>query len=152
MKKIQLIFKKNEIFEEIALNTAYLGAKSKEFECDYPRISTVEEDEDLLTLFWNRSVGRIIETLQKVVAGAVADESQLLLELELSEAYDENLTASLRKEIFNALVAAITAQWLKTVNPDKVPDWETQSHRCIDRAVKYVYHRKRPQRRDAIQS
>ena len=146
MKQIEIIINKVEVLDEISLNSAYAGTKTVGEEGFYDRVATVEADSLLLSRFWTEMYGEVTEKFREFIVKAEKTETDFSLTLELSNAYDESLTPSVREDIFGGMVKGMMAYWFRYTCPDKSPEWQKESSSLLSRAFAKLCFRKRPRR------
>lgn len=146
MKNIKLIIAKADILADVSLNTAYAGAKFSEEKGTFKRVATVEADELLLTKFWHSMAGRITEKLRNFITGVEISEFQLVLNLELSNAFDESMLPSIKTDIEEAFASGIISMWMSLTLPEKSQEWEQRTVGLLDRAQRKLCYRRKPVR------
>ena len=146
MKNLNFSFEKTGILEEVSLNTAYAGAKSEEEKPIFDRVATCDSDEVLLLKFWREMYGMITDRLRSFILSSDFSDAAFSITLELSGAYDDSLTPSVKNDLYAAIVAGITSRWFAFVCPAKAVEWKTESERLFDSVVSKLCHRRRPVR------
>ena len=149
MKNISITIDKKEILEEVSLATAYTGAKSGGDESMFERVATITEDEALLTRLWNGLGGILTEKFKSFIISSEITSGSFLLTLEVSGAYDDSLTSSVKSDINGGVAAGVVAGWFRISFPEKSSEWEKQSEMLLSRAFSKLYHRRRPSRRES---
>lgn len=146
MYKIDIVFNKSNIFDEVSLNSEYIGAKNESDENIYERVSTVSADEDLLNRFLTEMQGVIIEKLREFITDVKYSSQDFSVTMELSGAYDEALTPSVKEDLFAAMSKGVCARWFRFTYPAKSSEWLNQSDALLSRAYAKLCYRKKPQR------
>ena len=146
MKKINISITKQEIFHEVSLNTAYTSVKSDNPKAIFPRVATIDEDSTILSRFWILACGTITEKFRNLITVSSTTGDNLALTLDVSGSFDDSLTESLKQDIFDALVAMVTAHWITLSLPEKSSEWQLQGSRLLESAYSKLYCRKRPTR------
>ena len=117
MKYIKIEIKQNEIFEEVSLATAYTGAKTESDKAFYERVATINCDDTLLRRFWNQACGIVTARFKNFIRESEIKEDLLMLNLELSNAYDDAMTPSVKSDLFSAMAAIVTERWFRITCP-----------------------------------
>lgn len=146
MKEIKLIFNKTEIFDEVSLNSEYLGAKSDDAGGIYDRVATNPADEAILSRFFNEMYGCVTERLREFITGTTRDDNGFTLNLELSNAYDDTLTPGVREDLFGCIAKGVAARWLRLTSTDRATIWQSESDSLLARAFAKLCFRRRPTR------
>ena len=147
MKNISINISKSTILNSVSLNSEYTGAKSTDPGKEYDRVATVKEDEMLLTGFWLEICGLISEKFKDLITKYEISDTMLNMKMELSNAFDDALHASIVTDITNAIVAGVTGRWFKVTAPEKSEEWLDNSNSLLNQAAAKLYHRKKPIRR-----
>ena len=66
--------------------------------------------------------------------------------LEVSNAYDDSLSASIKEDLFAAVVKGVIARWFRVTFPEKTGEWWNDSETLLSRAFAKLCFRKRPRR------
>lgn len=146
MKKFIVTIEKEAVFDEVALNSAYAGAKSEPVNGLFDRVATVKADETLLSKFWKEMSGLIADKFREFISATENTDDVFSISMELSNAYDETLSPSVADDIRGAMAAGITAKWFDFSFPDKSKDWLQQAESLLSSAMAKICHRKRPRR------
>ncbi|MCH5234901.1 MAG: hypothetical protein J1E16_06375 [Muribaculaceae bacterium] len=146
MKKIEIKINKTEILEKVSLSSAYLGYKAENAETLYDRISTIEADKPLLGEFWTEMCGIMTEKFREFIVNVEKEETGMNLTLELSNAYDDALTPSVKDNLVAAIVTGICGRWFRFTFPEKSEEWLNESGELIGSAMKKLCYRKKPVR------
>ena len=67
-------------------------------------------------------------------------------ELEVSKAFDKELTASVESSLHNFFIASIIGQWFKFANKGEASDYFKQAGDWMNGAERLLYSRKKPPR------
>lgn len=143
MKILLINIFKDAIISEVALTSAYAGAKMAE---DFERVATANKDNKLLTRFWMEVCGRVADKLKSLINGHKLSETSLQLQLSLSGNYDESLNESVESDLFSAIAMGVTAGWFRYSLPEKAAEWKTESERLLTSAFSKLCYRRKPQR------
>lgn len=143
MIKIEIIVEKSAVFDIVALNSAYGDASASD---KTDRIITLQSDDGLLSGFWRERCGMVTEKLRGFITASTLSADRMNLTLELSSAYDEALTDSMKEDLFKSITSGVTAAWFRFTLRDRAEEWERQSAELLDRAFSKLCHRKKPLR------
>lgn len=147
MKNIEIIISKTEVLEKVSLESAYTGAKTDQDDRFYDRVATIDADKELLSGFWIESCGKITDKLREFIRSSVNNELALTLNLEISNAYDEALTPSVKEDLRGVLLYGIIGRWFRFTFPERSAEWLAQSSDLLERACSKLCHRSRPVRK-----
>lgn len=147
MKNVPIKINKAEIFERVSLSSAYTGAKDIKDPAIYDRVATINEDETLLTGFWQETCGIITEKLREFILSIEDSADELSITMELSGSYDEALTPSVVEDLKGVLTTGIAGRWFRFTYPEKAADWLSQSSTLLNRAFSKLCYRKKPTRK-----
>ena len=163
MKIITLSFSKAEIFQQVALATAYTGAKAEPPNNNtntsdklisagqlFDRVATINSDSSILSTIYTQVCGEVQDKFKTFITAVDTSLEALTLTLELSGAYDDSLTESVKGDIFEAMVAGITAGWFRYSLPSAVTDLENRCSQLLSRAFAKLCHRRKPDRRQKV--
>lgn len=109
----------------MARMTNYTGAKREGDENAYDRISTVDEDNDELKLFWDELRGELVNILsvQMVSDGLQEDNDTYELVLRVWDEFNMALVPGLRINLFYYFVYGILAKWYNYTHKESVEDY-----------------------------
>lgn len=147
MKILSIIFNKTDILKEVSLASAYSGAKAEAPESLFERVATVEEDNELLSRLWTQAGAAILDKFKAFIISSEISDFQISFSMELSSAYDDSLSDSIKSDIFAAFIAAIMALWCKYSWPEKSSGWDVEARDLLARAFSKICHRRRPYRK-----
>ena len=150
MKNIVLEVARSEIERQVADSTAYLGLKSPSSEERgelVERVATIADDVRLVDGFVTDAYALLLERLKEFVAGSEVGEGEIRVILEVSEAYDEAMTPTIKKCFRGYVVSFVMARWLRLVYPDKASEWEAEAALHLSTMERNLYHRTKPKRK-----
>ena len=146
MKNFNISISKAKIFSDVALTTAYTGAKSDSPGMAFDKVATIDADSKLLSNFWKEMTGTVMEKLKPFIASVDLSGNDFSFEIIVSNAYDDSQTPSLEEDLNSVFSAGITARWFRFVSPEKASEWEAESSRCLDLAFSKLCYRRPPRR------
>ncbi len=145
MINITLTVNKEKVYEEVAQTTSYTGAKMDD-EHAYDRIFTTDEDKSMLERFWNECRNTVCNSMKKVLNLESETDGVFSLALELSNSFDEALTASMQRSLFSFFVMNITAKWYTFTNKEEATGYATEAATYLEDIMRKAYFKKRPVR------
>lgn len=145
--EITLSISKAAVMREVAVTTAYTGAKMEDDENALHRISTVDEDENHLERFWEESRADVCQELIGLVTfeGMRGDGSYELM-LEVSKSFDEALLPSMRLSLFSYFIQNIAAKWYVYTNKGEAGGYADKAATLLDDIHRKAVYKKRPTR------
>lgn len=149
--EIALTIDKGDVMREVAVTTAYTGAKMGTDENATERISTVDEDENHLERFWEESRTDICQELIGIVAfegmtGERVGKPHYELRLEVSKSFDEALLPSMRVSLFSYFVQNIVAKWYIYTNKNEAGEYADKAATLLDDIHRKAVYKKKPTR------
>ena len=110
---------KSLVLEEVAMQTAYIGAKTIQGnKTAYEQIFTTTDDYSKLERFWNEAISFTSGSLKKYIT-AVTGTDTMTITLDLPARYDTAQNNSVQKSLFSYFVNYITSKWMVIANrPD----------------------------------
>lgn len=146
MKQINISFSPQEVFAEIALQSAYAGVKNGDSSRFFDKVATAKSDEALLNRFLTEMAGVIADHLKAFVVDYSCSPASFSISLEVSGAYDDSLTLSVTSDLFAALSAGVTARWFALAYPEKASEFSAKTDALLSRVYSKLYSRKKPAR------
>lgn len=145
--KVNFYIDKAKVYEEVMMTTEYMGAKATDAEITYERMSVVEDDKNALERFWNESKNTVCNSLKRMLTSETEDENGVYnLSLELSEAFDTNLTGSMQSGLFSFFVLNITSKWCNFMTKNEANGCALEAAIYMDEFLRKALHKKRPTR------
>ena len=148
MSQINVSLCKKEVLRDVWLTTSYAGAKAENpTNCElFDRVTTVEEDADLLNKFWIESCSRMSDLLKDFTRSVSFDDESLQMLIAVSTGFDMSLSDSIVHDIRKGMVAQISAAWFQITLPERAADRETEWQKTADSLRSKLYHRRAPRR------
>lgn len=145
--EITLSINKEDVMREVAVTTAYTGAKMEGDAKAVDRIPTVDEDESHLERFWEECRADICQELIGLVAyEGIRSRPQYELRLEVSRSFDEALLPSMRLSLFSYFVQGIVAKWYVYSNKPEAGAYADKAATLLDDIHRKAVYKKRPTR------
>ena len=149
MRDIRISINKDEVYEEVAKTTAYIGGKNLDANGKslYDQVFVTDADRDMLEGYWNAAISDVSVALDSILAFENSDSGEEeTFGLRVSNLFKESLTKTLKSSIFSYVVNKIVTGWCSVVAPDKVEYYELVSKTHLDKIGEIIYARKRPTR------
>lgn len=143
MKSVTLRIEKKQVYNEVAQTTSYTGAKMED-EHAYDRIFTTDEDESMLERFWSESKNAICNSLKKMLVSENETDGIYVLQLDVSNSYDEALTESMQRSLFSYFVMNITSKWYTFSNKGEAGEYALQAATYVEDILRKVFYKKKP--------
>jgi len=140
MITVKLQVNKADVYNEVAKTTGYTGAKMTDDDSAYDRISTTDEDEEMLGRFWNESRAEVAQRLVSLILSeGVNDSGVYELTLGLSSSFDEALQPSMELSLFRFFIGRVARY-----TPSKIVQGEANEtcFRLVSRSLSYAKKRK----------
>lgn len=158
MKNIEIKLFRKKIYSEVAISTAYMGAKQAflsdppEAGCgrNFDTVATAEDDDMLLSGYLSDAVSALTGRLKGYVCQVEFSGETLRILLSVSDSYDDTQTPALLNNITAYLTAVVTSRWFRLTLPAKAAEWELEGRRLLSEIVGAICHRKAPVRRITI--
>lgn len=143
-----LTIKKAEVLDEIAKTTAYIGAKQTDADgTAYDRISTTDEDAEMLARYWEECKATATGSLRSVVKEeSESADGVFTLKLELSAAWNERLHDTMEKSLFSFFVMGMASKWQMLTDRQEVADYATLAAASLEDVKQKAFYKKRPTR------
>lgn len=155
MHNIQIHIRKTEVYREVALASAYTGAKlpTSEDKGAYERIATTEDDRLALERFWREASASATDLfkpfVQHISSGSIGGlrlDEDYTLSLVMPTGYEPQLTDSIRSELHSYFAESITARWFRYANKGEAEAYRRRAEELLLSIKEKLYHRKKPQR------
>lgn len=149
MRDIRISINKDEVYEEVAKTTAYIGGKSLDANGKslYDQVFVTDADREMLEGYWNAAIGDVSVTLDSVLAFENSDSGEEeTFGLRVSNLFKESLVKTLETTAISYVVNKVVAEWCSVVAPDKVEYYELVSKTHLAKIGEIIYARKRPTR------
>ncbi len=146
MSTVTITINKDDVFEEVAKTTAYIGAKKIEGAgAAYDRIFTTDSDKGMIGRFWNESTDVVTNLLQRFIV-SVSSNGVYSVTLSMSSRYDTNLNGSVSSAMFSFFVNNIVAKWCEITDKDNVKDYADNAATLLLDIKEKICHKKKPTR------
>lgn len=152
---IQLHIRKISVYNEVALASAYTGAKlpTSEDKGAYERIATTEDDRLALERFWREATATATDLFKPFIIsissgsiGGLKPGEDYRTTLDMPENYDPQLTGDIEAQLHSYFVESITAGWFRYSNKGEAEAYRTSAATLLADIKRKLYYRKRPAR------
>ena len=146
MNTIIFQIQKDEVYNEVAKTTSYTGAKMEGDEGAYDRIFTTDEDKTMLERFWNESKNMVVASLKKQLRTEREISDEYILELDVSNSFDNNLEESIQRSMFSFFVMNIVSKWYIFTNKKEAEAYAASAATNMEDVMRKVFYKKKPVR------
>lgn len=145
--EITLRVNKGDVMTAVGDITSYAGAKMGSDGEAYDRISTVDEDEEHLELFWDESRGALCSELIEHARGeAINASGEYELRLRVSNRHPECLRESMEQTLHDYFVASITGRWYVYVNKEEAVGYANKAMALLEELHRKTVYKSAPVR------
>ena len=149
MRDIRISINKDEVYEEVAKTTAYIGGKNLDANGKslYDQMFVTDADRDMLEGYWNAAINDVSVALDSVLAYQNSDSGEEeTFGLRVSNLFKESLVKTLETTAFSYVVNKVVAEWCLVVSKDKAEDYLSKANALLVKMDAILYMRKRPTR------
>lgn len=150
MRDIRISINKDEVYEEVAKTTAYIGGKNLDANGKslYDQVFVTDADREMLEGYWNAAIGDVSVALDSVLAyqNSYSGEEEETFGLRVSNLFNESLVKTLETTAFSYVVNKVVAEWCLVVSKDKAEDYLSKANALLVKMDAILYMRKRPTR------
>ena len=140
---------KSLVLEEVAMQTAYIGAKTilSDGRTAYEQIFTTSDDYAMLERFWNEALSFTTGSLKKYMSAAPTFVSPTLtIVLELPTRYDITQNETVQKSLFSYFANYITSKWMAIANKTDAEYYEKYANENMKDVLQKIFTIKKPTR------
>lgn len=145
MAEYILTLNKEDVYNEVAKTTAYAGAKSTDITL-YDKLSTIDEDEEMLDRFWEESKTAASSILKKVYSKEEEKDGVYKLTLDLSGSFNTNFLPGMNKSLFSFFVTDIISKWYAFINKEDATRYATEATFNIEDVKRKAFYKIKPER------
>ena len=148
MADFTLTIKKDDIYEEVAKTTAYIGKKAtvEDDKSDFDQIFVTEADLAMIERFFNESLDVLRNVLKRFISGGSGVDGTITLELEMPSRFDGNLLDSINSSANSFLVNSIIGKWCEIVANDKAKEYADNAAALLLDIKDKAFFKKKPTR------
>ena len=146
METITLNIKRSDVYTEVDKTTDYTGAKLNQSDDGArDRIAATEEDLKTLSRFWEETCAVANERLkEKFIGSSLPSAEDYSVTLQVSVAFDKELTPSVEASLRSFFIVSITGKWYVFANKVEAKEYFTEAGELIEDVRRKLYSRKRP--------
>ena len=148
MADFTLTIKKNDIYEEVAKTTAYIGKKAtvEDGKSAFDQIFVTEADLSMIERFFNESLDALRNVLKRFISGGSGVDGTINWELEMPSRFDGNLLDSINSSANSFLVNSIIGKWCEIVANEKVKGYADNAASLLLDIKDKAFYKKKPTR------
>lgn len=148
MADFTLTIKKNDIYEEVAKTTAYIGkmATIEDGKSAFDQIFVTEADLAMIERFFNESLDALRNVLKRFISGGSGVDGTINWELEMPSRFDGNLLSSINSSANSFLVNSIIGKWFEIAANDKVKEYADNAAALLLDIKDKAFYKKKPTR------
>ena len=148
MADFTLTIKKNDIYEEVAKTTAYIGKNTKleDGKSAFDQIFVTEADLAMIERFFNESLDALRNVLKRFISGGSGVDGAITWELEMPSRFDGNLLDSINSSANSFLVNSIIGKWCEIAANDKVKEYADNAAALLLDIKDKAFYKKKPTR------
>lgn len=148
MADFTLTIKKNDIYEEVAKTTAYIGKKAtvEDGKSAFDQIFVTEADLSMIERFFNESLDTLRNVLKRFISGGSGVDGIINWELEMPSRFDGNLLDSINSSANSFLVNSIIWKWCEISANDKAKEYSDNSAALLLDIKDKAFFKKKPTR------
>lgn len=144
-KTINISVIQEEVLDEVAKTTAYIGSKKVvQREGAYDRIFVTTEDKQMLERFYNEGCNAVTNLSRRFVTSV--GEGDYTLTLSVSNRFDGTLTSSIQSSIGSFLVNYILGKWCEIVDGDSAKKYSDAAAALLQDIKEKVFFKTKPSR------
>ena len=148
MADFTLTIKKNDIYEEVAKTTAYIGKKATvdDGKSAFDQIFVTEADLAMIERFFNESLDALRNVLKRFISGGSGVDGTINWELEMPSRFDGNLLSSINSSANSFLVNSIIGKWCEIAANEKVKEYADNAAALLLDIKDKAFYKKKPTR------
>lgn len=148
MADFTLTIKKNDIYEEVAKTTAYIGKKAtvEDGKSAFDQIFVTEADLAMIERFFNESLDALRNVLKRFISVGSGVDGTINWELEMPSRFDGNLLDSINSSANSFLVNRIIGKWCEIAANDKAKEYSDNAAALLLDIKDKAFYKKKPTR------
>lgn len=143
MREYTLKVDKDKVYNEVALRTAYVGAKTGD-EASYKSIAVTEYDNEMLDRFWNESKHSATHAIGEMLKYEEEDGGIWEVTVSLPQTFNESLLPTIVGGLSNFFITNIAAKWYVITNKADAADTAASAVAILTDVVRALMSRVRP--------
>ena len=152
MADFTLTIRKNDIYEEVAKTTAYIGKNTtvEDGKSAFDQMFVTDADLAMIERFFNESLDSLKNVLKRFISGGSEVDGTINLELEMTSRFDENLFSSINSSANSFMVNSIIGKWCEITANDKVKEYADNAAALLLDIKDKAFFKKKPTRKKNI--
>lgn len=146
MKKFNLSFLRDDIYERLADGMAFAGVRGQGSGANPERIGISRRDRTLLDGYFDEAVGGLLGEVKCFLSGVQNSLTKLELRFSMPDTYDETLTDGIGESIKGYLLSFLAWRWKETVLPAEAQKARDFALDSLEEAVSGLCFRRAPSR------
>lgn len=148
MADFTLTIKKNDIYEEVAKTTAYIGKKAtvEDGKSAFDQIFVTEADLAMIERFFNESLDALRNVLKRFISGGSGVDGTISWNLDMPSRFDDNLLSSINSSANSFIVNSIIGKWCEITANDKVKEYADNAAALLLDIKEKAFYKKKPTR------
>lgn len=148
MANFTLTITKNDIYEEVAKTTAYIGAKNKleDGKSAFDQVFVTDADLTMIERFFKESLDALRNVLKRFISGGSGADGTITWQLEMPSRFDDNLLESIKSSSNSFLVNSIIGKWCEITANDKVKEYADNAAALLLDIKEKAFFKKKPTR------
>ena len=148
MADFTLTINKNDIYEEVAKTTAYIGKKAtvEDGKSAFDQIFVTDADLTMIDRFFHESLDALRNVLKRFVSGGSGVDGTITWQLEMPSRFDNNLLESIKSSANSFLVNSIIGKWCEITANDKVKEYADNAAALLLDIKEKAFFKKKPTR------
>lgn len=148
MADFTLTIKKNDIYEEVAKTTAYIGKKATvdDGKSAFDQIFVTEADLAMIERFFNESLDALRNVLKRFISGGSGVDGTINWELDMPSRFDGNILDSINSSANSFLVNSIIWKWCEIAANDKSKEYADNAAALLLDIKDKAFFKKKPTR------
>lgn len=148
MADFTLTINKNDIYEEVAKTTAYIGKKTtvEDGKSAFDQIFVTEADLAMIERFFNESLDALRNVLKRFISGGSGANGAISWKLDMPSRFDDNLLSSINSSANSFMVNSIIGKWCEITANDKVKEYADNAAALLLDIKEKAFYKKKPTR------
>lgn len=146
MKRIIIRARREEVFDEVALTSAYRSIRRENSKSGGELEAMGGSDRRVAHWFFDDSVARGLTHLRPFVRGVVNSDEKFEVELELEDSWPDSLKETAELHLKAYMVQSVLGRWLEMIDEGESAKAGRQAAEEIGQLLATLYHRAAPVR------
>lgn len=143
-----LTIKKNDIYEEVAKTTAYIGKKTtvEDGKSAFDQIFVTEADLAMIDRFFGESLDVLRNVLKRFISGGSGADGTISWNLDMPSRFDDNLLSSINSSANSFIVNSIIGKWCEIAANEKAKEYADNAAALLLDIKDKAFFKKKPTR------